>query len=479
MTTVPSRSADSADTAPPTQAPLAKEASPRSQLERIALVLASGATFLAVLDTTVVNIAFADLRKSFPHEALANLTWVVTSYTIVFAALLAVAGRVADVVGRRRLFLWSTALFTLASLLSGVAQGLDMLVIARAVQGLGAAGMIPSALGLVLAHTPPQRRHAAIGVWGAVGSLAAAVGPSLGGLLVDVWGWRAVFLINLPLGLVIVALTALRLTADRTSGRRMPDPVGTVALALGLGGLVFGVTQGSDWGWSDGRVLGLLIGGAVFTVLALVLSRRHSSPAIEWDLWRSRVFAGTNVSSFFFGASMYAYLLSSLLFLNAVWNYSELKAGLAVSPGAFAAAIGAVAVGRFAGPSRQWIAVGIGSALFGGSLFALYGLLGTDQQYLAVMLPIGIVAGIGIGAALTGISNAAAAALPADRFAAGTGLLMTSRQVGGALGIAVFAAILSDSGVIGPHGYLRAFLASAICAVIAAVSAVGLRERTR
>ncbi|GAA1977974.1 hypothetical protein GCM10009738_65450 [Kitasatospora viridis] len=446
-------------------------------MERVALALASGATFLAVLDTTVVNIAFADLHKSFPTEALANLTWVVTAYTVVFAALLAVAGRVADVVGRRRLFLWSTVLFTLASLGSGAAQGLDMLVIARAVQGLGAAGMIPSALGLVLAHTPAPRRHAAIGVWGAVGSLAAAVGPSLGGLLVDVWGWRAVFLINLPLGVAITFLTVRKLAADRTDGRRMPDPIGTVALALGLGGLVFGVTQGSDWGWTDSRVLGLLIGGAVCTVLALVLSRRHSSPAIEWDLWRSRVFAGTNVSSFFFGASMYAYLLSSLLFLNTVWRYSELKAGLAVSPGAFAAAFGAVVVGRFAGPSRQWLAVGIGSAMFGGSLAALYGLLGTEQKYLEIMLPIGIVAGVGIGAALTGISNAAAAALPADRFAAGTGLLMTSRQVGGALGIAVFAAILSNAGMIGPHGYLRAFLASAICAGAAAVSSIGVRER--
>lgn len=449
----------------------------RSRGERAALLLASGATFLAVLDTTVVNVAFADLRASFPTQPLSHLTWVVTSYTVVFAALLAVAGRVADVIGRRRLFVWSAVLFTLTSLLSGLAPNVGVLVGARAVQGLAAAGLIPSALGLVLAHTPGPRRPAAIGTWGAVGSMAAAVGPSLGGLLVDVWGWRSVFLINLPIGLVIIAATLRGLGPDQPTGRRMPDPVGTVALALGLSGLVFGVTQGSEWGWTAGSVLTLLIGGGVLTVLALVLSRRHSSPAIEWTLWRSRTFAATNLTSVLFGASMYAYLLSSLLYLNAVWGYSELKAGLAVTPGAFSAAIGAVIVGRRVGARFQWAAVLAGSALFGASCAAMYLLLDTEKQYAAVWLPIGVVAGVGIGAALTGISNAAASSLPPERFAAGTGLLMTARQVGGALGIAVMAAILEHAGMFGPTGYLRAFLASAICAAGAAVFAVAIRAR--
>ncbi|MEU4986152.1 MFS transporter [Streptomyces sp. NPDC021969] len=447
-------------------------------MAKLALLVASGATFLAVLDTTVVNIAFADLRRDFPDASLSQLTWVVTAYTVVFAALLAVAGRIADVLGRKKLFLWSTALFTAASLLSGVAAGVPMLVGARALQGVAAAGMIPSALGLVLQHTPAVRRQVAVGVWGAVGSMAAAVGPSLGGLLVDVWGWRSVFLINLPVGLLILA-GAARLSRDTAGGRGLPDPVGTLALALGIGGLVFGVTQGTEWGWGSSRVLALLAGGAVLLAAALVLSRRHAAPAVEWDLWRSRPFAATNVASLLFGAAMYSYLLGSLLFLNAVWGYSELKAGLAVTPGAFSAAVGAMVVGRRVGPQRQWAAVAVGAALFGLSCAAMYLLLGADRQYAAVWLPIGIVAGLGIGAALTAISNAATESLPPERFASGTGLLMTTRQIGGALGIAALAAILERYDVLDDQGYLEVFLACAVGSLAAAVAAPAIRAEAR
>ncbi|MFE2940709.1 DHA2 family efflux MFS transporter permease subunit [Streptomyces sp. NPDC059255] len=444
---------------------------------RLALVAASGAAFLSILDTTIVNIAFADLQESFPDASLPNLTWVITGYAVVFAALLAVAGRIADVIGQRRLFLWSTSLFVLASVVSGLAPNLNTLIAARALQGVAAAGMTPSALGLVLTHTPPARRAVAVGVWGAIGSMAAAVGPSLGGLLVDVWGWRSVFLINLPIGLAIVLVGALGLATDPPSGRTLPDPVGTVCLGLGLGGVVFGVTQGSDWGWGSGSVLGLLIGGAVLSAVALLLSLRHPSPAVEWQLWRSRPFAATNVTVLFFGAAMYAYLLSTLLFLNAVWGYSELKAGLAVSPGAFSAAAGAVVVGRRVGPARQWAAALAGAVLFAGSCAAMFFLLDSERHYLSLWLPIGIVAGAGIGMALTGISNAAAASLPEDRFASGTGLLMTARQVGGAFGIAALAAILARHSVLADTGYLQVFLACAAGSAVAAVAAVGIRGR--
>ncbi|MFJ5275983.1 MFS transporter [Streptomyces parvulus] len=468
----------SPDTGPATPQPADPEQArtPAAATAKLALLVASGATFLAVLDTTVVNIAFADLRTDFPDASLSQLTWVVTAYTVVFAALLAVGGRVADVIGRKRLFLWSSGVFVAASLLSGLAADVPMLIAARALQGVGAAGLIPSALGLVLQHTPAARRQVAIGVWGAVGSMAAAVGPSLGGLLVDVWGWRSVFLINLPIGLVILA-GAARLVADRPTGRRLPDPLGTLALALGVGGVVFGVTQGTEWGWDSGRVLGLLAGGAVLLVVALLLSRARPAPALELDLWRSRAFAATNVTSVLFGAAMYSYLLSSLLFLNAVWGYSELKAGLAVTPGAFAAAIGAMVVGRRIRPSSQWAAVAVGSALFGASCAAMYLLLGTERQYAAVWLPIGVLAGIGIGAALTAISNAATAALPPERYASGTGLLMTTRQIGGALGIAALAAILERHHVLDDEGYLQVFLACAIGAAAAAAAAPAIRSR--
>ncbi|MGW1598757.1 MFS transporter [Streptomyces sp. NPDC002343] len=478
MTTASPHSPDTgpARAAQPDDAGAPETSATAAAAARLALLVASGATFLAVLDTTVVNIAFADLRADFRDASLSQLTWIVTAYTVVFAALLAVAGRVADTIGRKKLFVWSAAVFLVASLLSGLATGVPMLIAARALQGVGAAGLIPSALGLVLQHTPAARRQVAIGVWGAVGSMAAAVGPSLGGLLVDAWGWRSVFLINLPIGLVILT-GAVRLTGDRPTGRKLPDPAGTLALALGVGGVVFGVTQGTEWGWAGGRVLGLLGGGAVLLAAALLLSRRHAAPAIELDLWRSRAFAATNATSLLFGAAMYSYLLSSLLFLNAVWGYSELKAGLAVTPGAFASALGAIVVGRRVGPAGQWAAVAVGSALFGASCAGMYLLLGTERSYAAVWLPLGVLAGVGIGAALTAISNAATASLPPQRFASGTGLLMTTRQIGGALGIAALAAILERHDVLDDEGYLRVFLACAIGAGAAAAAAFAIRSR--
>lgn len=478
MTTASPHSPDASP--PPEAAPRAERLRPDSAqaaaTARLALLVASGATFLAVLDTTIVNIAFADLRADFTDASLSQLTWVITAYTVVFAALLAVAGRTADVLGRKKLFVWSTVVFTLASALSGLAVGVPMLVAARALQGVAAAGMIPSALGLVLQHTPAERRQVAVGVWGAVGSMAAAVGPSLGGLLVDAWGWRSVFLVNLPIGFAIAAV-AVRLTGDAPSGRRLPDPVGTTALALGIGGIVFGVTQGTEWGWGSGRVLALLAAGAVLLAAALLVSRRHAAPAVEWDLWRSRAFAATNMASLLFGAAMYAYLLSTLLFLNAVWGYSELKAGLAVTPGAFAAAVGATVVGRRVGPRAQWAAVAIGSALFAASCAAMYLLLGTERAYLTLWLPIGVLAGLGIGAALTAISNAATASLEPHRFASGSGLLMTTRQVGGALGIAALAAILERHGPRDDQGYLHVFLACAVGSVAAMAVAPTIRAR--
>ena len=434
---------------------------------------------LAVLDTTVVNVALPDMHSSFSAASLPQLTWIITAYAVMFAALLPAAGRLADVVGRRRLFMYAVIGFTIASLADGMAPNVGLLITFRAVQGVMAAGMIPASLALILAHTPAAQRTAAVGTYGAISSLAAAVGPSLGGVLVDAWGWRSIFLINVPLGIVIAAQTARKLSDDAPSGRRLPDPIGSIAIAAGLGAIVVGLTQGSTWGWHSVSVIGPIAGGVLALAVGLAVSRTHPSPAIEWDLWRgSRQFTGTNLTSLLFGTALYSYMLGSLLWLTSIWGYSELKAGLALTPGAFAAAVGAVIVGRRVPLPKQWIGAVLGAVLFVLSLLGMHFWLEHTPAFGEVWVPTGIVGGFGIGATLTALSGSVAVSVPPQRFAAGTGLLMMARQMGGAVGIAGLAAVLTaDGGLFAMRGYQNLFVYCAIASAAAALLAVMMRPR--
>jgi EmrB/QacA subfamily drug resistance transporter len=443
----------------------------------VVLLTAAGATFLAFLDTTVVNIAFPALQRDFPDSSLADLSWVLTGYAVLFAALLTPAGRLADVTGRRRMFGISVALFVLTSLLVALAPNAALLIAARILQGGAAAGMIPAALGLVLANTPPDKRAAAVGLWAAAGSLAAATGPGLGGLLIDAFGWRAVFLINVPLGLALLWLTAGRLPADEPSGRRRPDPIGTVMVTAGIAAGVLGLTQGGTWGWTDARTLACAAAAFALVPLALWRSARHPAPAVETDLWRNRVFASASVAALTFGMAMYAFLLLVPIYLTEVWDYSILRAGLAVSPGALTAAIAAVLAGR--APARTRGATLIGAALlYAAVAFWMYATLGAEPRYAAIFLPANLISGAAVGAIMTVLSAASAASLPAQRFAGGTGMLNTARQVGGALGIAAMAAILTVRASAGPDALLEVMLFCGLAALVTAGVGPFLRDRT-
>ncbi|MGW0392447.1 DHA2 family efflux MFS transporter permease subunit [Streptomyces sp. NPDC003042] len=455
------------------EAPVAAPADSGAAAGRV-LVLSCAVTFLAFLDSTVVNVAFPDLRRAFPEVSSARLTWVISGYAVLFAALLAAAGRLADTLGRRALFLGSAFAFTVTSLAASVAPTAELLILARALQGAAAAGMIPAALGLVLAHTPPARRAAALGAWGAAGGLAAAVGPSLGGLLVEVWDWRAIFLINVPLGLVICWVGRRAVPRQPPVARQLPDAVGTIALALGIGGVVAALSQGEERGWTDPTVLGLAGAGLLLGAVALRRSRRHPAPAVDRELWRDPVFARANISALLFGAGMYAWLLTGPSYLIARWNYSVLEAGFGVTPGAVLATAGALVVGRRVPARLQWAAVTVGSLLFAANALLLWGWAGHSTSYAQIFLPAGLLGGLGIGVALTALSAAASATLPPERFAAGTGLLMTARQLGGALGVAATAALLTGAGAGGDH-WRGIFLLAALTALGAAVAGWSMR----
>ncbi len=429
------------------------------------LGVAAGAAFLALLDTTVANLAVADVQGDFAGASVGAATWIITIYAVVFAACLAPAGRVADVVGRRTLLLAGVGAFTVLSLACALAPSLGVLLGARALQGAAAAAMIPASLAVVLADTPPERRAAAIGAWSAAGALAAAAGPAIGGVLVDTVGWRALFLINVPIGLAIVA--GARALPSGGAGGRLPDAVGSVLLGLGIGAAALGIAQAPDW--STPATLACLGGAALAVGIALWRSFRHPTPALETRLWRSRQFAAANLASLLYGAALFPWMLVGVLFLVGIWGYTPLEAGLAMTPGAIIAS----AVALRAGPviARRGPALVIAGGALVLSFAGLCCVLGLPEQpsFLTFWLPISLPIGIGTGAITTGVSTAAALSVAPERFAAAVGLNQTARMVGGALGVAALAALLDGATGIGPftHVYLFCTLATVAVAGVA------------
>lgn len=440
------------------------------------LLIAATATFLAFLDVTVVNVAFPDLERDFAGSSLSTLSWTVTAYGVTFAALLAPGGRIADVAGRRGVFVGGVAVFTAASAASALAPGVGWLIGARVLQGAGAAAMIPAALSLVLVATPPERRAAAIGLWAAAGSLAAAAGPTLGGLFVEAFGWRSVFVVNVPIGLAAIAAATRLIVPVASVDRRWPDAVGTALLATGLALVVLGCTQAGDWGFADLRTVAAVAGGLVVTAAAVLRARGRDAPAVETALFANRPFAAAALVSLVVGAGLYVWLLSGILFLTGVWGYSVLEAGLAVSPGAFTSAIAGVAAGRLVAGGRFGRVVAAG-----GLLFAVAGVwlalgVGREPNFLGLWLWVMLLSGVALGLVLTGLATASAASLEAHQFAAGTGLNLTARQIGGAVGVAVAATVLERGG--GSVGtYAGVYAACGATGAVAALLSVGVSAR--
>ncbi|MEU2506637.1 DHA2 family efflux MFS transporter permease subunit [Streptomyces sp. NPDC007863] len=438
------------------------------------LMLASGASFLAVLDVTVVNLAIPDLRADFTGAEFKDLSWVITLYAVVFAALLAPAGRLADGLGRRTIFMTGVSVFTAASLLCVFSPHLAVLLSARAVQGLGAAAMIPASLAIVLVDSPPERRRAAIGQWSAAAALAAAVGPALGGVLVSTFGWRSLFLINIPFGLLFL-YGARNIPRSSAAGadRKLPDVLGTVLLGTGVGLLCLGISKGSSWGWSQPSSLFCVIGGLVLILGSVLRSLRHPAPALEISLWRNRTFALAGAAAFFYGVALFAWLLVGVLYVTQVWGYSELQAGLAMTPGAFAATITAMAVGKLPPAYGPRVATVGGAVLLAATGFLLAFTLPGHSMFLAYWLPLGVLAGAAMGAITTGTSTAAALSVSPLRFAGATGLSQTTRQVGGALGIAILATVVSGT-LDEIADFERIYLIAAIASVVVALLGLGL-----
>ncbi|MHB8296756.1 MAG: MFS transporter [Acidimicrobiales bacterium] len=431
--------------------------------QRAMVVLCAG-VFMASLDLFIVNMAFPTIAKDFKGTSLAELSWILNAYTIVFAALLVPAGRWADRVGRRRIFVAGLALFTVGSVLCGLAPGVGLLIAARVVQATGGAMLTPASLSIILAIVPETGRAKAIATWAAVGAMAAALGPLAGGALVEA-SWRWVFFVNLPLGVAALAFSHRTVPESRdSSSAAMPDLVGAGLLTVAISALALGLVEGPSWGWGSGRVVGLFVAAPILLTGFIARSARHRAPVIELPILAVRSFAGAFFASLFFYGAFGAFVLSTIEFLMVVWGYSPLRVGLAFTPGPlmvlpFARFVAPSLAARVGGPGRV---AALGSVVWGSAWLWWLLVMPAHPAYLSHLLPEQLLAGAGIGLAIPSLMTAATIALPPARFGAGSGVINMARQIGAVIGSAAFVAILVG---LDPHSPLPTFRAGVLLVI--------------
>ena len=440
------------------------------------LAVLSGAPFVASLDLFVLNVALGDIGTSYPGSSLGELSWVLSGYAIVYAALLVPLGRWADRIGRRRGFLAGLGLFTAASAACALSPSLWVLVVCRLFQAVGAAALTPASLGLLVSAVPEARRAGAVRIWAATGAAAAAFGPVVGGLLVEV-SWRWAFLINVPIGILLLAV-ARRVVPDIRpvdSGTRL-DLAGAALLTLGIGALALGLVQGPEWGWADVRILAAFVVAAGALLLFAHVNARHPAPLIEPSLLAVRSFSWSNVTALIFSATFAAGLLANVLWVQQVWGYSALRTGLAVAPGPLMvplfAAVGQVLARRF----TPGAIAAAGCVLWGAGAGLVLATVGPEPEYATALLPGWLIGGVGVGLALPTILSAATAQLPPTRTATGSAIVTMSRQLGTVLGISVLVAILG-AGDDAVSAFRFSWWTIAAVAVVAALAAGGMNPR--
>ncbi|HWH09899.1 MAG TPA: MFS transporter [Solirubrobacteraceae bacterium] len=440
------------------------------------LIVVGFAVFMSSLDLFIVNIAFPDIRRDFAGVSLPSLSWILSAYAIVFAALLVPAGRWSDAFGRKRSFLLGLGIFVVASAACAAAPSIAILIAARIVQAAGAALLMPATLGLLLPEFPPHERHVAIGAWAAIGGVAAAAGPPLGGLLVQA-SWRWVFLVNVPIGLAVLALGWRELREIRHPDVVAPDLLGAGLLSAGVAALVVAIVEGPGWGWTSPRIL--VLAAAAIAALAAVARRSssHPAPIVEPAIVAVRAFRLAAIGSIVFFAGFAGMLLGSVLFLTGTWHEPILTAGLMIAPGPATAALFAVPGARLGARFGPGPVGALGSLLFGAGALCWLALLGETPSFAADFLPGMIVGGLGVGLVLPSLTGAAAAALPPARLATGIAVQTTARQIGSALGIAVLVALLGAPAVADDFHPAWQLMLAASLAAAAVLGAIGPTRR--
>jgi EmrB/QacA subfamily drug resistance transporter len=453
-----------------------------SERKWLALALLAAAQFVVVLDASIVNVALPSIGREldFSQE---NLSWVVNAYTLTFGGFLLLGGRMADLLGRRRLFLAGLILFAVASLAGGLSQSEGQLIASRAVQGLGAALLSPAALSLItVIFTDGADRNKAFGVWGAVAGSGGAAGVLLGGMLTEWAGWEWVLFVNVPVGFLAAALAPRLLPESRNDGARHFDVAGAVSVTAGLSLLVYALVDATDVGWGSAQTIGLLALAAVLLAAFVVIERTSRAPLMPFPgIFRFRTITGINVTALFIAMALFSMFFFLTLYMQQVLGFDPLETGFAYLP----LALGIIVSAGFA--SQLTTRFGFKPVLIAGLILTAIGLawfsqVSTDGSYVADVLFPSLIAAFGLGFAFVPMMIASVAGVEPHEAGLASGLINTSQQIGGALGLAILATIAnsvtSDSAAAGnamptalTEGFQRAFTVGAGFAVLGAVLA--------
>jgi EmrB/QacA subfamily drug resistance transporter len=448
------------------------------QRKWLVLAVVGAAFFMTILDVAIVNVAIPSIQTDL-HIAESTVQWVITAYAITFGGFLLLGGRMADLLGRRRIFIAGLILFTLASLACGLASSAGVLIVSRAVQGIGAAIISPAALSIVTTtFEEGAERNKALGIWGALGGSGAAAGVLFGGILTKYLGWEWIFFVNVPVGALVFALTRPIVPESHADlGHRRFDAVGAVTVTGGLALLVYAISKAPDVGWATGRTIGLLFASLVILGAFVVWELRTTAPLVPFSIFRIRTLTGANVVGLLLGATIYANFFILTLYVQGVLGWSALKTGVT-----FLATAGTTVI--WAGVAQALVTkIGPRAVMTTGLVVLTVTVLGytripVDGHYWPDLLPLYIVFAVGLAFAFIPVTIAGFIGVPAHQAGLASGLLNTSQQIGGALGVAVTSTIFvsrAKSGNFTPEaltsGYRWAFAALVAFAAVGAVAA--------
>ena len=448
------------------------------------------AVFMLLLDVTIVNVALPSIQTEL-GSSFEDLQWVVDAYALALAAILLASGSLGDLLGRRSVFVIGLVVFSLASLLCGLSGSPLMLNISRAVQGAGGAMMFANSLALIAQEFPPNERGTALGIWGATTGFAVAVGPVVGGVLTDAFGWEWIFLVNVPIGVLTLVLTLMRVRDSERDPTARIDWLGLVTFSVGLSCLVFALIRGNDDGWGSTKIVALFVAGALLLAAFTVVERRQDQPMLDLRLFRIPTFTGAQIVAFTLHASMFSMFLYITLYMQNVLGYTPLESGLRFLPVSVLSFVAAPVAGKLVEryPVRLFLTAGL--ALIGLGLVEMHGVKPSDDW--TTLLPGFILAGIGIGFVNPPLATAAIGVVEPRRSGAASGINSTARQVGTAVGIAGLGAILQSklshglgAGSLGERAAAIAYIdalndlflvAAAVAFAGAACAAVLIRRR--
>ena len=453
----------------------------------LALALLSAVQFMVVLDIAIVNVALPSIQVDLGFSE-SNLQWVISAYALVFGGFLLLGGRAADLLGRRRLFLAGIVVFSVASLLAGLAWSEGSLIGARALQGLGAAVITPAALSILsTTFVEGRERNIALGVWGAVGGFGAAAGVLMGGILTSALSWSWIFFVNVPVGATALVLTPFLLKESRDASVKSFDALGAVLVTAGLSSVVYAITQAGQDGWTAAKTVSFFAAGLVLLAGFVAWELRHPEPLMRLGILRVKTVSGANVSGFILGTATFSLFLMLTLYMQQVLGYSPMKTGVAylavAGTAIFTSAIAAQLVTRIG--VKPALLIGM-TALTGGLVY--FTQVSVGGSYLGDLLPGFLLIAVGLGFSFVPISIAALAGIEAAEAGLASGLINTSQQIGGALGIAALSTIAtsrtSDAIATGSTqasalvtGFHGAFVAGAIIAAVGIAAAVTLIRR--